>query len=305
MIKLNQKWQLRIICLLLAIVLWFVIINEQNPTSEGSFTVPVTVENLNSQYVATNVPKSIYVRLSGPRNTIINMGASDIKAYVDLANAQEGEMEVPIQVTIPKGTELKKQTLTSAKIYVDLYAVQEIPLTPHLAGKLPDNISISSLKMTPDKVVVSGARRLIKKVDRAIIDIPINNNDQDFSVMAPIHLVAADGTPVEGLEMTPWQSKVNVTLMANAVSKRVPVFVTTHGTPGSGLVVKRVAAIPDTVEVRGRADIVGSISGINLAPFNVEGITRSQEWELSAPAIDGAFFSPDTIKVSVEVGDPQ
>lgn len=44
MIKLNQKWQLRIICLILAIVLWFVIINEQNPTSEGSYTVPVTVE---------------------------------------------------------------------------------------------------------------------------------------------------------------------------------------------------------------------------------------------------------------------
>ena len=39
MIKLNQKWQLRIICLILAIVLWFVIINEQNPTSEGSYTV--------------------------------------------------------------------------------------------------------------------------------------------------------------------------------------------------------------------------------------------------------------------------
>ena len=80
--KLDKKWQLKIVCLLLAIVLWFVIINEQNPLSEGSYTVPITVENLDSQYITSNVPKTVYVRLSGPRNTIINVGPSDIKAYI-------------------------------------------------------------------------------------------------------------------------------------------------------------------------------------------------------------------------------
>ena len=65
--KIDKKWQLKIICLLLAIVLWFVIINEQNPLSEGSYTVPITVENLDSQYITSNVPKTVYVRLSGPR----------------------------------------------------------------------------------------------------------------------------------------------------------------------------------------------------------------------------------------------
>ena len=114
--KLGKKWQLKIICLLLAIVLWFLIINEQNPISEGSYTVPVTVENLDAQYITSNVPKTVYVRLSGPRNTIINVGPSDIRAYIDLSNAQEGEMEVPVRLEIPHGTELKKQSMTSANI---------------------------------------------------------------------------------------------------------------------------------------------------------------------------------------------
>ena len=60
--KIDKKWQLKIICLLLAIVLWFVIINEQNPLSEGSYTVPITVENLDSQYITSNVPKTVYDR---------------------------------------------------------------------------------------------------------------------------------------------------------------------------------------------------------------------------------------------------
>ena len=114
--KLDKKWQLKIVCLLLAIILWFLIINEQNPVSEGSYTVPVVIENLDSQYITSNVPKTVYVRLSGPRNTIINVGPSDIKAYIDLADAQEGDMDVPIHVEIPSGTELKKQSMASAKL---------------------------------------------------------------------------------------------------------------------------------------------------------------------------------------------
>jgi hypothetical protein len=149
--KIDKKWQLKIICLLLAIVLWFVIINEQNPLSEGSYTVPITVENLDSQYITSNVPKTVYVRLSGPRNTIINVGPSDIKAYIDLSSVQEGEVEVPVHIEIPSGTELKKQSMTSTKITVDVYTVKEFKLTPHVVGKLDDKDFISDLKIVPEK----------------------------------------------------------------------------------------------------------------------------------------------------------
>ena len=211
-------------------------------------------------------------------------------------------MEVPILEQIPNGTELKIQAQNSAKIYIDVYAVQEFKLTPHLNGKLPDNVAISSLRMVPDTVVVSGARRLIQQVDRANIDIPVGDKNQDFSVIAPIHLVQAEGSPVDGLEMTPWQSKVNVKLLTDAVTKRVPVYVTTTGDPADGYTVKRVSPIPESVEIRGRSDVVGTVSGINLAAVNVSGISETKDFEMSAPSIDGAVFAPDTIKVTVEVG---
>ena len=196
--KLDKKWQLKIICLLMAIVLWFFIINEQNPMSEGSYTVPIVVENLDSQYITSNVPKTVYVRLSGPRNTIINVGPSDIKAYIDLSDAQEGEMSAPVRIEIPAGTELKKQSMTSADIMVDVYTVRELALTPHLVGQTKNDIFVSSLKVVPEKVVISGARRLVKQVEQAVVEIPIEDRIDDFSIMAPIRLVAADGSRVEG-----------------------------------------------------------------------------------------------------------
>lgn len=295
--KIDKKWQLKIICLLLAIVLWFVIINEQNPLSEGSYTVPITVENLDSQYITSNVPKTVYVRLSGPRNTIINVGPSDIKAYIDLSSVQEGEVEVPVHIEIPSGTELKKQSMTSTKITVDVYTVKEFKLTPHVVGKLDDKDFISDLKIVPEKVVVSGARRLIQQVNQAVVDIPVNQRNGDFAIMAPIHLYQADGTPVEGLEMTPWQSNVKVTIAHNAITKTVPLNLNVQGETAW----KTVSVQPTTVVVKGEADTLKNIDTIDLPDIDIENMTEEKTWKVLIPPIDGVVMDPDEVDATLSI----
>ena len=295
--KIDKNWQLKIICFLLAIVLWFVIINEQNPLSEGSYTVPITVENLNSQYITSNVPKTVYVRLSGPRNTIINVGPSDIKAYIDLSDVQEGTVDVPIHVEIPSGTELKKQSMTSTKITVDVYTVKEFKLTPHIVGNLDEKDFISELKIVPEKVVVSGARRLIQEVSQAVIEVPVNQRNSDFALMAPIHLYSEDGSPVEGLEMTPWQSNVKVSIGHDAMSKSVPLNVNITGQTAN----KTVTIQPTSIQIRGSADTLRSISSIDLPDINVENMKEEKSWKVIIPPVDGINMSPDEIEAVLHI----
>lgn len=295
--KIDKNWQLKIICFLLAIVLWFVIINEQNPLSEGIYTVPITVENLNSQYITSNVPKTVYVRLSGPRNTIINVGPSDIKAYIDLSDVQEGTVDVPIHVEIPSGTELKKQSMTSTKITVDVYTVKEFKLTPHIVGNLDEKDFISELKIVPEKVVVSGARRLIQEVSQAVIEVPVNQRNSDFALMAPIHLYDSEGSPVEGLEMTPWQSNVKVTIGHDAMSKSVPLNVNITGQTAN----KTVTIQPTSIQIRGSADTLRSISSIDLPDINVENMKEEKSWKVIIPPVDGINMYPDEIEAVLHI----
>ena len=295
--KIDKNWQLKIICFLLAIVLWFVIINEQNPLSEGSYTVPITVENLNSQYITSNVPKTVYVRLSGPRNTIINVGPSDIKAYIDLSDVQEGTVDVPIHVEIPSGTELKKQSMTSTKITVDVYTVKEFKLTPHIVGNLDEKDFISELKIVPEKVVVSGARRLIQQVNQAVIEVPVNQRNGDFALMAPIHLYDAEGSPVEGLEMTPWQSNVKVTIGHDAMSKSVPLNVNITGQTAT----KTLTIQPTTIQIRGSADTLRNISSIDLPDINVENMKEEKSWKVIIPPVDGINMYPDEVEADLHI----
>lgn len=295
--KIDKNWQLKIICFLLAIVLWFVIINEQNPLSEGSYTVPITVENLNSQYITSNVPKTVYVRLSGPRNTIINVGPSDIKAYIDLSDVQEGTVDVPIHVEIPSGTELKKQSMTSTKITVDVYTVKEFKLTPHIVGDLDEKDFISELKIVPEKVVVSGARRLIQQVNQAVIEVPVNQRNGDFALMAPIHLYDAEGSPVEGLEMTPWQSNVKVTIGHDAMSKSVPLNVNITGQTAT----KTLTIQPTSIQIRGSADTLRNISSIDLPDINVENMKEEKSWKVIIPPVDGINMYPDEVEADLHI----
>ena len=295
--KIDKNWQLKIICFLLAIVLWFVIINEQNPLSEGSYTVPITVENLNSQYITSNVPKTVYVRLSGPRNTIINVGPSDIKAYIDLSDVQEGTVDVPIHVEIPSGTELKKQSMTSTKITVDVYTVKEFKLTPHIVGNLDEKDFISELKIVPEKVVVSGARRLIQEVSQAVIEVPVNQRNSDFALMAPIRLYDSEGSPVEGLEMTPWQSNVKVTIGHDAMSKSVPLNVNITGQTAT----KTLTIQPTSIQIRGSADTLHNISSIDLPDINVENMKEEKSWKVIIPPVDGINMYPDEVEADLHI----
>jgi YbbR domain-containing protein len=299
--KLGQNWQWKIACLLVAIVLWFIVINEQNPTSEGSYTVPVAVENLDSRYIASNVPTAVYVRLSGPRNTIVNIGANDIKAYVDLTDVEEGEVNVPVHLRLPAGTELKKQSIKTADIMVDLYAVQEFTITPQYTGKLDDKLSVENLRLVPEKVTVSGARRLMKLVDKAVISIPLDGKGKDFAMMAPIQLIQEDGTPIEGLQVTPRQINAKITIAHNAISKKVPVNLITYGAPDSSVKLKRITITPNEVEVRGAADTVDGLNRINLMPISIDGLAKNHEWKVAVPPTEGVFISPDYVKVLVEV----
>lgn len=295
--KIDKNWQLKIVCLLLAIVLWFVIINEQNPLSEGSYTVPITVENLDSQYITSNVPKTVYVRLSGPRNTIINVGPSDIKAYIDLSNVQEGDVEVPVHVEIPSGTELKKQSMTSTKITVDVYTVKEFKVTPHIVGKLDDKDFISDLKIVPEKVVVSGARRLIQHVNQAVVDIPVNQRNSDFALMAPIHLYQSDGSPVEGLEMTPWQSNVKVTIGHDAATKTVPLTLNVTGQNDW----KTVTVQPTSIQIRGDAETLKNISSVDLPELDIDNMTEEKTWKVLIPPIEGIVMDPDEVDATLHI----
>ena len=187
--------------------------------------------------------------------------------------------------------------MTSTKITVDVYTVKEFKVTPHIVGKLDDKDFISDLKIVPEKVVVSGARRLIQHVNQAVVDIPVNQRNSDFALMAPIHLYQSDGSPVEGLEMTPWQSNVKVTIGHDAATKTVPLTLNVTGQNDW----KTVTVQPTSIQIRGDAETLKNISSVDLPELDIDNMTEEKTWKVLIPPIEGIVMDPDEVDATLHI----
>ena len=96
----------KIIALVVAVVLWLFVMNEQNPQIEGSFTVAVDLRNVPEGYKVTQTEKSVKLKMRGARSFFISAEPEGFKAYADLEGLGSGEHEVKVKAVLPQGFEL-------------------------------------------------------------------------------------------------------------------------------------------------------------------------------------------------------
>lgn len=92
---------LKLLALAIAIVLWLYVSIEQDPISQRTYNVPITVENLSADKVATVSKEYVSVKVMGRETRLDGITAEDFKAYVDLSKAKKGESEVDVHVSLP------------------------------------------------------------------------------------------------------------------------------------------------------------------------------------------------------------
>ena len=96
----------KILALCVAVILWVVVMNDQNPAIEGSFNVPLAVVNSPEGYKITKSEDSVKIKVRGPRSLFVTATADDFRAYVDLDGAQDGKQDCKVQTALPQGFEL-------------------------------------------------------------------------------------------------------------------------------------------------------------------------------------------------------
>ena len=79
----------KILALLGAVVLWFFVMNDQNPSVNSTFTVPVYTINGPDGYTVKLNPRDVTVKVKAPRASFTATKPDDFKAYVDLGEAVE------------------------------------------------------------------------------------------------------------------------------------------------------------------------------------------------------------------------
>ncbi|NLZ82742.1 MAG: hypothetical protein GX915_03650, partial [Clostridiales bacterium] len=154
---------IKIISVLTAILIWFVVLDSDNPFEERTITVPLTsnVEVLqlkNLQIVGTALPNSIDIKIKGRRHKISGVTANDFKVSIDLSELSESGNNT-ISVNPPEyfGDQdiiIVGMSPSSLNVKLERKVGKQYPVEVLFTGSLPAGYEVINLRVEPNIAIL-------------------------------------------------------------------------------------------------------------------------------------------------------
>ncbi len=158
---------LKISAVLISLFLWFFVTSRGQ--SEITLDVPLEFKNIPADIGIVNTSiKTVSVTVRGHERPMKSLKASDLRVYVDLGKAKNGEDVFYINkddIKLPYALSVTNITPPTVKVRLEETASKKVPVRPVIIGEPMEGFFVSSLKVDPKSVVVTGLKSDLKKLD--------------------------------------------------------------------------------------------------------------------------------------------
>ena len=287
----------KLIALLSSMILWFFVMDTQNPVINGSYDVPLTMANVPSGFKAVFAEQSVRVRLSAPRSYFIDYGVNNIRAFANLQNySAEGEYEIPVEASYPKGFELESVNPATIHVQLDPFIEKQMPAEVIVTGSPVENSVVSQLEKSSEQLTLIGPKTAVMEVKRVIGYIGLSNNAETFDILVPMTAIDENGREVRGVRVAPSVITVTVHIESELQKKTVPV-VANISVP-DGREVSETIIAPQEVEIIARKEILSSIESIKTEPLNFSVNAKTFTGKLKLDLPDGVTATPVEVDIT-------
>lgn len=291
----------KILALLLAVALWAYVMNDQNPSIEGSFTVPLKLINAPEGYQISRETNSVVIHVRGARSQFVNVDEKDFSAYVELGSVNEGSQNCRVHVIMPQGFELVEVEPDEAKVTLDRIDARDFRAELIVTGATAQGTTVAKVSQSQPNVTVEGPGTQLAEVTRVIGYVGLSGNSTDFSLQVPLTAINSDGKEVAGVEVQPATVRADVQL-ARGLTRKV---VTIKPVAGAGLADKlELASLktdPIKIEIAGEDEVINTISEIETEPISLSGITQKQDKTVRLRLPEGVTVTNKDVMVHIEV----
>lgn len=292
----------KILSLSVAIVLWGYVMNDQNPTIEGSFTVNVRLVNAPEGYNITQDTDTVKLKVKGARSLFVANKASDFDAYVDLADAQSGVNAYKIHTVLPQGFELISLSTDTIDVTLDKLISRRVRADININGTPADGMTLAGVSQASDTVTVYGAESVVKNVARVIGYIGLTaKNDADFSLNVPLTAINADGREVQGVTLKQSTMPVKIQLARGLTKKIVAIKVPTADDLAAGLDMVSLKSDPAKIEIAGDEKNIAKIDYIETEKIDLKDITKDTERTVKLVLPEGVTVTNREVTVHIAV----
>lgn len=281
----RKNLPVKILALIASIIMWGYVMNEENPSVNGRYTVPVEIINAPEGYDVNMGVREVTLKVRAPRSLMAAAHESDFKAVIDLSGDTEGEYDEKIRTVIPQGFELLGMSDDTVHVTMEALIAHGVPVDIVVNGKAAQGMELGEITPSQQYVNVYGPRHLVDSIVKASGKIKLADNNSDFTMRVKLTAVTADGENINNLAVLPGELDVTVQLVPGEGKKIVPVKPAVTGILPEGYVLGEVTVQPNQVELAGANKILADIKNVDTVPVSLHGVTSTldKDVDLSLP----------------------
>ena len=291
----------KIVALGVAVVLWVVVMSDQNPAIEGSFTVPVAVVNSPEGYKVTKSEDTVKIKVRGARSLFVSATADDFRAYVDLGGAEAGKQSYKVQTALPQGFELVEVQPETVEFNLDKIIQKQVRADVIVTGNSAPGTTVAKVTQASSIVTIEGPQSAVESVTRVVGYVGLSGNSTDFDLQVPLTALNADGREVHDVKVVPSVTEVTVQLARGLTKKIVTIHPVLDGSLPDDLTLSEVRTDPIKLEIAGESKVLAPLSSVDTEKIDLSKVTESEKLTVRLDLPNGVTVTNPEISVNIVV----
>lgn len=284
-----SSFTILIISLLLAILIWILASQENDPVLLRSFQLPVDIVGQTENSNLETSTESIIIVVEAPSSIMQTLEPDDFSAVIDLSNVVLGE-EVALPITVntkTSGVSINSYSPEMVDVQLEKLVTREVPVVLDVRGSVARGHTQGDALIDPATITVVGTAAQVEPLDAARVTVFLNNVRDTFtSTPFPVFYDRQGQiASVSGLDRVSAESvAVTIPVEESADFAEKIIDVDWSGSPADGYRLLSINVDPPSALLQGSPSQLNALTQVTTEPIDITGLT-------------GTFAQPVTLEL--------
>jgi YbbR domain-containing protein len=262
------------LAIVLAVIVWIVSANQENPSIMDVFPDPIPLEIRNrpsGTVVFGDVVDRVQVVIRAPRSSWDNLRTGSFQAWIDLNGLDPDIHDVDVQVrSSDRAVRVEEKRPSRVGVRLETLKEKTVEVRPVVVDSPPLGYIYRTPEITPAMVTVRGPSSVVDQVESVVSDIYLQGARTDLERAVALMPRDAEGEVVAWVELDPPRVNVRVPVEQRIGYKDASVRVVLKGQVTSGYRITNVSVDPSVVTVVGSPASLAQVGGyLETRPIDV------------------------------------
>lgn len=283
--KISSDFALKVLSVLIAVALWFYVVQVQSPDIERTikgipvvFTQQSLLEN-RGLVLLNDKEHTIDIKIRGKRKYAVDVSPENTTVLADVSAIETtGTHMVYTSIVLPYGNlEIINQHPSALTVEVDNLVTVEKEIAPRAVGEPKADFTTGTLTVSPRTVTLKGPKSLLDGVSAVTAEVDVAGRDSDAETIVPLKMYGSNDKEIKSAYITPsvTEAEVRCEILKTKQVEIQPVIEGFESIESSAY--RLDAGSMKQIKIAGAKDLVDALEDIRTKPISVSDINEKGE----------------------------